>query len=111
MRRVLVPFVLLTGMATVPVAAQQPAAARDTASHEAAAPVPKEESSATDHVLRIGAQVVPYRATAATMLLKNDKGEPIGSLYYTAYTRTDARDASPRPITFAYHGGPGSASA
>ena len=45
------------------------------------------------------------------MLLKNDKDEPIGSLYYTAYTRTDARDPSQRPIAFVYNGGPGSASA
>ncbi len=45
------------------------------------------------------------------MLLRNDSGAPIGSLYYTAYTRTDVSDKSRRPLAFVYNGGPGSASA
>ena len=94
-----------------PLAAQRPAAAdRDTAT-AAPTPIPKETSSVTDHTIRAGGQLVPYRATAATMLLKNDKDEAIGVLYYTAYTRTDAKDASQRPLSFIYNGGPGSASA
>jgi carboxypeptidase C (cathepsin A) len=94
-----------------PLAAQRPAAPdRDTAT-AAPTPIPKETSSVTDHTIRAGGQLVPYRATAATMLLKNDKDEAIGVLYYTAYTRTDAKDASQRPLSFIYNGGPGSASA
>jgi len=73
---------------------------------------PREESSVTEHTIRIGGQAVAYRATAATLLLRNDSGAPIGSLYYTAYTRTDVgNDKSRRPIAFVYNGGPGSASA
>src|SRR5439155_21367315 len=34
-----------------------------------------------------------------------------GILYYTAYTRSDSRDPSQRPLAFIYNGGPGSASA
>ena len=71
----------------------------------------REESSVTDRSIRIGGQTIPYRATAATMLLRNDSGAPIGSLYYTAYTRTDVSDKSRRPLAFVYNGGPGSASA
>jgi len=85
------------------------AAPRDTVAKPA--PVPKEESSVTDHTIKIAGQLVPYRATAATMLLKDEKGEPIGSLYYTAYTRSDAKDPSQRPLAFVYNGGPGSSSA
>lgn len=95
-----------------PAAPPQPAAA--AADHDTTAkpgPIPKEMSSVTEHTIRIGGQLVPYRATAATMLLTNDKDEPIGSLYYTAYTRTDPRDPSQRPLAFVYNGGPGSASA
>jgi carboxypeptidase C (cathepsin A) len=103
----------LAPQATTAARAQQPAApaasTRDSSARPA--PAPKEESSVTDHTIRIGGQLVPYRATAATMLLKSDKGEPIGSLYYTAYTRTDARDPAQRPLAFVYNGGPGSASA
>jgi carboxypeptidase C (cathepsin A) len=103
--------IVLMGCAlAAPARAQRPGApARDTAT--ASTPVPKESASVTDHTIRIGSQLVPYRATAATMLLKNDHDESIGSLYYTAYTRTDARDPSQRPIAFIYNGGPGSASA
>src|SRR6267378_8665771 len=106
-------ILLTTCILAVPVRAQRPAPAtasteRDTTK---AAPIPNEMSSVTDHSIRIGNQLVPYRATAATMLLKNDKDESIGVLYYTAYTRTDAKDASQRPISFIYNGGPGSASA
>jgi carboxypeptidase C (cathepsin A) len=77
---------------------------------EPAPPTPKEDSSVTDHTVKIGAQTVPYKATAATILLKNEKEEPTALIYYTAYTRTDAKDTSQRPIAFIYNGGPGSAS-
>ena len=70
----------------------------------------REESSVTDHVLRVKGQVVPYRAAAGTTLLRDDKGEPAGLMYAVAYTRTDVKDASARPIAFFYNGGPGSAS-
>jgi carboxypeptidase C (cathepsin A) len=75
-----------------------------------ASPAPKEESSVTDHSIKIGAQTIPYKATAATILLKNEKDEPIALLYSTAYTRSDVKDPSARPIAFVYNGGPGSAS-
>jgi len=94
-----------------PGAAEQPAMARDTAR-----PMPNEEgpphevSSVTEHTIRIGGQTISYKATAATMLLRNDSGAPIGSLYYTAYTKTGVSDLSQRPISFIYNGGPGAAS-
>lgn len=75
-----------------------------------AAPEPKEESSVTDHTIRIGGQSIPYKATASTTLIKNDKGEPTALIYSTAYTKSDVKDASQRPIAFLYNGGPGSAS-
>jgi carboxypeptidase C (cathepsin A) len=77
----------------------------------AAAPAPpKEESSVTDHTIRVGGQNIPYKATAATILLKNDKEEPTALIYYTAYTRSDVKDLSTRPVSFIYNGGPGSSS-
>ena len=74
------------------------------------AATPKEESSVTEHSIKIGSQTIPYKATAATILLKNEKDEPIALLYSTAYTRSDVKDPSTRPIAFVYNGGPGSAS-
>ena len=59
-------------------------------------PAPKEESSVTDHSIKIGSQTIPYKATASTILLKNEKDEPIALLYSTAYTRSDVKDFSQR---------------
>lgn len=76
----------------------------------ATAPEPKEESSVTDHTIRIGNETIPYKATAATILIKDDKGEPTASIFYIAYTRSDVKDLSHRPLAFLYNGGPGSSS-
>src|SRR5262249_18311903 len=71
---------------------------------------PKGEWSVTEHTIRIGTQTIPYKASAGTTLLKNDAGEPTGLLYTVAYTRSDVKDPSTRPVAFLYNGGPGSAS-
>jgi len=73
-------------------------------------PTPKEEASVTDHTIRIGGQSIPYKATASTTLLKDEKGEPTALIYSTAYTRSDVKDLTERPVAFLYNGGPGSAS-
>jgi carboxypeptidase C (cathepsin A) len=69
----------------------------------------KEESSVSEHSIKIGGQTIPYKATASTTLLKNEKGEPTGLMYSAAYTRSDVKDVNTRPIAFLYNGGPGSA--
>jgi len=73
-------------------------------------PAPKEESSVTDHTIKIAGQNIPYKATAQTIFLKDEKGESIALLYSTAYTRSDVKDPSTRPLAFLYNGGPGSSS-
>ena len=73
-------------------------------------PAPKEESSVTDHTIRIGSQTIAYKATASTTLLKDEKDEPSALMYSTAYTRSDVKDVTTRPIAFIYNGGPGSSS-
>jgi carboxypeptidase C (cathepsin A) len=70
-----------------------------------------EKPSVTDHTIQIGGQSIAYTATAGTIGLKDDKGEPTASVYYTAYTRSGAADAGARPVTFIYNGGPGGSSA
>lgn len=75
----------------------------------AASPAPKEEWSVTEHTIRLGGQVIPYKASAGTTLLTNDAGDPTGLLYSVAYTRSDVQDPSTRPVAFLYNGGPGSA--
>src|ERR1700675_1204630 len=79
-------------------------------SAEPAAAPPKEESSITDHSIKIAGQSIPYKATVGSLLLKNEKGEPEALLFFTSYIRSDVKDLSQRPISFVYNGGPGSAS-
>jgi carboxypeptidase C (cathepsin A) len=107
---------LLCGQATR-AAAQEPSKdtkpatdAKGAEAKPAEANPPKEESFVTDHMIHVGGQAIPYKATASTTLLKDDKGEPTALIYSTAYTRGDVKDFSQRPIAFVYNGGPGSSS-
>lgn len=58
----------------------------------------------------IGGKRIEYRATAGTMLLRDDKQDPKASIFYISYTRIDSGDSSRRPVTFSFNGGPGSSS-
>ncbi len=68
------------------------------------------QTAVTEHFATIAGATVEYTATAGTMLLKDDAGEPTASIFYVAYTRKGVSDLSRRPITFAFNGGPGSSS-
>ncbi len=70
------------------------------------APVPKEEKSVTHHSVTVDGKSIAYDATAGTLLIKNEKDEPVASMFYVAYTSGDAH----RPVTFIFNGGPGSSS-
>src|SRR5882672_8460646 len=73
-------------------------------------PVPEEKMVQTKHSLKIDGKEIKYTATAGTILLKLEDGTPKASIFYMAYTKDDVSDASQRPITFSFNGGPGSAS-
>lgn len=72
-------------------------------------PPPEEKTSVTHHSAKIGGQVINYTATAATYVIRADDGSPKATMFYVAYTK-DGVDASRRPLSFVYNGGPGSAS-
>jgi carboxypeptidase C (cathepsin A) len=103
-------FFLTLGQAAPAFAQALKSEAKAAETKATSEPAPKEESSVTEHTIRLDGQTIPYKATAATILLKNDKGEPIASIFSIAYTRTDAKDLDRRPLAFLYNGGPGSSS-
>lgn len=82
--------------------------ANDKKNHSVNDPFPEEKVVKTEHSIDINGRDIDYTATAGTSFVFNKKHEKIGNIYYTAYTKDDAK--SNRPITFAYNGGPGSAS-
>ena len=72
-------------------------------------PPPVEKAIVTTHSAQIGGRSIAYKATAGTLLIRDDKGKPDASVFYVAYT-ADAEKSTTRPVTFLYNGGPGSAS-
>ncbi len=72
--------------------------------------VPRAEVSITHHSIKINNVAVNYTATAGTLVIKNEKDEPIAQVGFTAYTKDGEADQSRRPLTFSYNGGPGSSS-
>ncbi len=73
-------------------------------------PAPEDKTVQTKHSVRIGGQEVKYTATAGTIVMKLEDGTPKASVFFVAYTKDDVNDASKRPITFAFNGGPGAGS-
>jgi carboxypeptidase C (cathepsin A) len=66
--------------------------------------------SVTEHSVAIPGGTLPYTATAGTLSLFDQSGERSAAVYYTAYVAKNA-EAANRPLTFAFNGGPGAASA
>jgi carboxypeptidase C (cathepsin A) len=83
---------------------------------------PKDRVVETKHTIVLDGRELRYTVTTGTMILKEEtekKGDqegaaegekPKAAVFYTAYTLDDASDKSKRPLTFAFNGGPGSAS-
>jgi carboxypeptidase C (cathepsin A) len=100
-------------------------AAQDTASAGTPVPAdaepvvkgPADDLKTTQHVLSIGRRKLRYSATTGRIVLRQevltdgkfDGHLPKAEVFLTAYT-LDGADATERPVTFAFNGGPGSSS-
>jgi carboxypeptidase C (cathepsin A) len=71
---------------------------------------PEEKLAESRHKVTIGGREINYRATAGTILLRDEEEKPTASIFYIAYTREGTDDLAMRPITFSFNGGPGSSS-
>ena len=70
----------------------------------------KESSpSVSHHTVTVGGKQLRYTATAGRLPIKTGEGTTEALMFYVAYT-LDGADSATRPLTFAYNGGPGSAS-
>ncbi len=63
----------------------------------------------THHQITVDGKLLKYTATAGRLPIKRGDGKVEAEMFYVAYT-LDGADASKRPLTFAFNGGPGSAS-
>jgi carboxypeptidase C (cathepsin A) len=66
--------------------------------------------STTMHTLALPGRTLAFTATAGSIRLFDDRGEPQADIAYTSY-QLDGADPAVRPITFLFNGGPGAASA
>ena len=63
----------------------------------------------THHQLAIEGKVLKYTATAGRLPIKRSDGKIEAEMFFVAYS-LDGQEVSKRPLTFAFNGGPGSAS-
>jgi carboxypeptidase C (cathepsin A) len=66
--------------------------------------------STTKQTLALPGRTLAFSATAGSIRLFDDKGDPQADIAYTAY-QLDGADAASRPVTFLFNGGPGASSA
>ena len=85
-------------------------AAPTVAATKPPAPSPQDRAVTTHHRITVNGTTIAYTATAGTLLLKDEKGQPEASIFYVAYTK-DGENPESRPVTFLYNGGPGCATA
>ncbi len=72
--------------------------------------LPLDTMVVTKHTVTIGGALVPYTAVTGTQPVWDEAGQPIASLNYTYYSRSDVKKQDERPLVLSFNGGPGSAS-
>jgi carboxypeptidase C (cathepsin A) len=63
----------------------------------------------THHQITVDGKLLKYTATAGRLPIKRGDGKIEAEMFYVAYT-LDGQETAKRPLTFAFNGGPGSAS-
>src|SRR5947208_1081405 len=66
--------------------------------------------STTKQTLALPGRTLAFTATAGSIRLFDDKGEPQADIAYNSY-QLDSADRASRPVTFLFNGGPGASSA
>lgn len=70
----------------------------------------EERSSSRRASVVIDGRTIDYTATVGDIVLRDEAGEPTAKMTYVSYLREGVSDRVHRPVTFAFNGGPGSAS-
>jgi carboxypeptidase C (cathepsin A) len=83
------------------VKAETPKEDKDTAKASV-----EEDAQPVRRSIPLHGRTLAYTVTPGHLTIRNDKGEPTGSIFYVAYAVPSA--GRPRPVTFLFNGGPGS---
>ena len=93
---------------TPPPGAKAESVAKDKDKDEDTAKASAEETAQpVRRSISFRGRTLAYAATPGTLTIRNDDGEAVASMFYTAYTIPGA-NGRPRPVTFLFNGGPGS---
>jgi carboxypeptidase C (cathepsin A) len=68
------------------------------------------KNSTTSGSVTVEGKTINYKAIAGTIPLFNSKRDTTAHIFFVGYFKKGVKNASKRPITFLYNGGPGSAS-
>ena len=71
---------------------------------------PVDTTITSTHSVTIKGQNILYKAELGFQPVWDNSGNPVATLNYTYYTRTDVKDNQTRPLLISFNGGPGSAS-
>src|SRR5882762_8048065 len=101
--------------ATTPAPSGQKGGARARGDSSPSSPAIAEQhrlppDSTTKQTLALPGRTLAFAATAGSIRLFDDKGEPQADIAYTSY-QLDGADRATRPVTFLFNGGPGASSA
>src|SRR4051794_4950129 len=72
---------------------------------------PAEGLTTSSHSVTLNGKKFDYQATAGQLTLRDDDGKVTAHMFFVAYTRPAVPAEGPRPVTFAFNGGPGSSAA
>ena len=84
-------------------------AAEDEKPQKAAVPIIHEPTT-TSHSVTIDGKKIDYQTTVGHLKLVQEDGTLRANVFFVAYTKSGVTDASARPLTFSFNGGPGSSS-
>ncbi len=73
-------------------------------------PIPDPVRFESQHSGTFNGENVRFQAVVSDIQLKRENGHPYASVFTTSYIREGVEDQDARPVTFAFNGGPGSAS-
>jgi carboxypeptidase C (cathepsin A) len=110
-RSIVLATILATGLTTAlgPSLTYAQDAARPSAGSREGVLTLLPADSVTEHEITLDGRKFAYTATAGTLDMFGQDGAQTAAIFYTAYVKKDG--GANRPLTFAFNGGPGAASA
>lgn len=97
-------------LALAPLVAQTPLVAQQAPEPPDGGPEEQWQRFESEHSIDVAGRTLHYTAVAKTTHLRNESGQPEAEFFTISYVLNSDLPPAERPVTFAFNGGPGSAS-